>query len=29
VDVEPPRIVTKANVDKIADWKTQLANISG
>jgi len=29
VVVEPPRIVTKANVDKIVDWKTQLANISG
>ena len=27
--VEPPRIVTKANIDKIVDWKTQLANISG
>jgi ABC-type sugar transport system substrate-binding protein len=29
VVVEPPRIVTKANVAKIVDWKTQLANISG
>jgi ABC-type sugar transport system substrate-binding protein len=28
VVVEPPRIVTKANVDKIVDWKTQLAKIS-
>src|SRR5919201_1892482 len=28
VVVEPPRIVTKANVDKIVDWKSQLAKIS-
>jgi ribose transport system substrate-binding protein len=28
VVVEPPRIVTKANVDKIKDWNAQIASIS-
>jgi ribose transport system substrate-binding protein len=27
VVVEPPRIVTKANVDKIKDWNAQIASI--